>query len=83
VAPCVIAERLSATNKKYKYSGVRVGVKTEKEWGIVLISRKELSIWAFQHLIGGYGRLTKTTSLEVNAPLMHKEIQLVAYNATV
>lgn len=49
----------------------------------MLISRKELSIWAFQHLIGGYGRLTKTTSLEVNAPLMHKEIQLVAYNATV
>ena len=33
LAPCVIAERLSATTEKYKYSGVRVGVKTEKEWG--------------------------------------------------
>ena len=31
--PCIIAERLSATTEKYKYSGVRVGVKTEKEWG--------------------------------------------------
>ena len=49
----------------------------------MLISCKELPIWAFQHLIGGYGRLTKTTSLEVNAPLMHKKIQLVAYNAKV
>ena len=33
LAPCVVAEYFSATIKKYKYSGVRVGVKTEKEWG--------------------------------------------------
>jgi len=28
----------------------------------------------------GYGRPTKTTSFEVNAPLMPTKIQLVAYN---
>jgi len=31
----------------------------------------------------GYGRPTKTTSLEVNAPLMPTKIQLVAYTAPV
>ena len=31
----------------------------------------------------GYGRPTKTASLEVNAPLMPTKIQLVAYNAPV
>jgi hypothetical protein len=33
LAPCIIAERLSASNAKYKYSDVRVGLKTAKEWG--------------------------------------------------
>jgi hypothetical protein len=31
----------------------------------------------------GYGRPTKTTSLEVNTPLMPTKIQLVAYTAPV
>jgi len=31
----------------------------------------------------GYGRPTKTTSLEVNAPIMPTKIQLVAYTAPV
>ena len=31
----------------------------------------------------GYGRPTKTTSLEVNAPFVPMKIQLVAYNAPV
>ena len=31
----------------------------------------------------GYGRPTKTTSLEVNAPFMPTKIQLVAYTAPV
>jgi hypothetical protein len=31
----------------------------------------------------GYGRPTKTTALEVNAPIMPTKIQLVAYTAPV
>ena len=31
----------------------------------------------------GYGRPTKNTALEVNAPIMPTKIQLVAYNAPV
>ena len=34
-------------------------------------------------LYRGYGRPTKTTSLEVNAPFVPKEIRLVAYTESV